>query len=59
MNMDIKTDGEIITTLVERLKQTNTEIKEKHNTLTNLEFYLHQVGSLVHRYLFDSHMWLI
>ena len=44
MNMDIKTDGEIVTDLLERFKDDNTDTLQKLQVLADLEYYLHQVS---------------
>ena len=43
MNMGIKTDGEIITDLLDRLKDKDTEDLQRLQILADLEYYLHQV----------------
>lgn len=43
MNADIKTDGEIITELMDKLKKQDTPRDNLLTALTDLEYYLHQV----------------
>lgn len=47
MNMDIKTDGEIITELMDKLKQEDIPRDNLLTTLTDLEYYLHQIDNAV------------
>ena len=42
--MGIKTDFEIVTELVEKFKDENTDVLQKLQVLAELEYYLHQVG---------------
>lgn len=43
MNMDIKTDAEIIENLFDRFKHPDTPRDDLLTILTDLEYYLHQV----------------
>ena len=49
MNMGIKTDAEIIEDMLEKLKQKDLARDELLTTLTDLEYYLHQVNIPYHR----------
>ena len=44
INMDIKTDAEIIEGLLEKMKHPNTPRDDLLTILTDLEYYLHQVS---------------
>ena len=44
--MGIKTDAEIITELLDRLKDKDTDDQQRLLVLTDLEYYLHQVGMI-------------
>ena len=44
--MGIKTDAEIITELLDRLKDRDTDDQQRLLVLTDLEYYLHQVGRI-------------
>lgn len=48
MNMDIKTDAEIIEELLSQLKRPDTQRDNMLTILTDLEYYLHQVSILGH-----------
>ncbi|XP_045189299.2 nucleotide exchange factor SIL1-like [Mercenaria mercenaria] len=47
MNMDIKTDGEIIEELIGRLKEKELRRDNLLTTLTDLEYYLHQIDNAI------------
>lgn len=53
MNMDIKTDAEIIEELFSQLKHPDTQRDNMLTILTDLEYYLHQV-SILTQYLWVS-----
>ena len=44
LNMDIKTDGEIVTDLLDKLRDEDKGMSEKLPVLAELEYYLHQVS---------------
>ena len=44
LNMDIKTDGEIVTDLLDKLRDEDKGMPEKLPVLAELEYYLHQVS---------------
>jgi hypothetical protein len=46
INMDIKTDGEIIEDMIGKLRDKDLERDNLLTTLTDLEYYLHQVNTL-------------
>lgn len=45
MNMDLKTDGEIVTEMFHKLNSTDLTGTEKQYLLTDLEYYLHQIDN--------------
>lgn len=47
LNMGIKTDGEIVTELLETFKDENADVELKLQVLTELEYYLHQIDNAV------------
>lgn len=47
LNMGIKTDLEIVTELVEKFKDENTDVLQKLQVLAELEYYLHQIDNAV------------
>ncbi|KAK3590234.1 hypothetical protein CHS0354_041301 [Potamilus streckersoni] len=47
LNMDIKTDGEIVTEMVKQLNNSDLATKDKLRVLSELEYLLHQIDNAV------------